>query len=64
LNTARQRLHALSFLKLTPEDIYGSATQAPEHKNNVDRWMAKKENTVEVQLAMIPQASSSELRTA
>ncbi|MFS2094582.1 lipase family protein [Pseudomonas sp. Pseusp11] len=64
LNTARQRLHALSFLKLTPEDIYGSATQAPEHKINVDRWMAKKENTVEVQLAMIPQAGSSELRTA
>jgi pimeloyl-ACP methyl ester carboxylesterase len=64
LNTARQRLHALSFLKLTPEDIYGSATQAPEHKINVDRWMAKKENKVEVQLAMIPQASGSELRTA
>ncbi|PAU59467.1 lipase family protein [Pseudomonas sp. PICF141] len=64
LNTARQRLHALSFLKLTPEDIYGSAIQAPEHKINVDRWMAKKENKVEVQLAMIPQASSSELRTA
>ncbi|MGF6456457.1 lipase family protein [Pseudomonas frederiksbergensis] len=64
LNTARQRLHALSFLKLTPEDIYGSATQSPEHKINVDRWMAKKENKVEVQLAMIPQASNSELRTA
>lgn len=64
LNTARQRLHALSFLKLTPEDIYGSATQSPEHKINVDRWMAKKENKVEVQLAMIPQASSSNLRTA
>lgn len=64
LNTARQRLHALSFLKLTPEDIYGSASQSPEHKINVDRWMAKKENTVEVQLAMIPQASGSELRTA
>ncbi|URM26437.1 lipase family protein [Pseudomonas frederiksbergensis] len=64
LNTARQRLHALSFLKLTPEDIYGSASQSPEHKINVDRWMAKKENTVVVQLAMIPQASGSELRTA
>jgi pimeloyl-ACP methyl ester carboxylesterase len=64
LNTARQRLHALSFLKLTPEDIYGSATQAPEHKINVDRWVAKKENKVEAQLAMIPRTSSSELRTA
>ncbi|WP_282411707.1 lipase family protein [Pseudomonas sp. PS02303] len=64
LDTSRQRIHTLSFLKLVPEDIYGSATQAPEHKINVDRWMAKKENSVEVQLAMIPDASSSDLRTA
>jgi hypothetical protein len=54
----------MSFLKLAPEDVYGSATQAPEHKINVDRWMAKKENKVEVQLAMIPDVRSSDLRTA
>ncbi|MHC8333341.1 lipase family protein [Pseudomonas sp. LB3P25] len=64
LDTSRQRIHAMSFLKLAPEDVYGSATQAPEHKINVDRWMAKKENSVEVQLAMIPDARSSDLRTA
>ena len=64
LDTSRQRIHAMSFLKLAPEDVYGSATQAPEHKINVDRWMAKKENKVEVQLAMIPDARSSDLRTA
>jgi len=64
LDTSRQRIHAMSFLKLTPEDVYGSATQAPEHKINVDRWMAKKENKVEVQLAMIPDVRSSDLRTA
>ncbi|MHC8339437.1 lipase family protein [Pseudomonas sp. HLT2-19-2] len=64
LDTSRQRIHTMSFLKLAPEDVYGSATQAPEHKINVDRWMAKKENSVEVQLAMIPNASSSDLRTA
>lgn len=64
LDTSRQRIHAMSFQKLTPEDVYGSAIQAPEHKLNVDRWMAKKENSVEVQLAMIPDANSSDLRTA
>jgi pimeloyl-ACP methyl ester carboxylesterase len=64
LDTSRQRIHAMSFLKLAPEDVYGSATQAPEHKINVDRWMAKKENKVEVQLAMIPDVRSSDLRTA
>ena len=42
LDTSRQRIHAMSFLKLAPADVYGSATQAPEHKINVDRWMAKK----------------------
>ncbi|MGF6208473.1 lipase family protein [Pseudomonas frederiksbergensis] len=64
LDTARGRIHALSFLKVGPEQIYGSATQAPEHELNVERWMAKKENKVEVQLAMIPQAGSSQMRTA
>lgn len=64
IDTSRQRLHTLSFQKLTPEDIYGSATQGPEHNLNVERWLAKKENNVEVQLAMIPQAGSAELRTA
>ncbi|CAI8822921.1 lipase family protein [Pseudomonas sp. fls2-241-R2A-110] len=64
LDTSRQRIHTLSYLKLVPEDVYGSATQTPEHKLNVDRWMAKKENSVEVQLAMIPDANSSDLRTA
>ncbi|MFJ4248448.1 Lipase (class 3) [Pseudomonas helmanticensis] len=64
LDTSRQRLHTLTFLKLAPEDIYGSSIQAPEHDQNVERWMAKKENTVEVQIAMIPQANSAKLRTA
>jgi pimeloyl-ACP methyl ester carboxylesterase len=64
LDTSRQRIHAMSFQKLVPQDVYGSAIQAPEHELNVERWMAKKENKVEVQLAMIPDASSSELRTA
>lgn len=64
LDTSRQRLHTLNYLKLTPEDIYGSATQASEHDQNVERWLAKKENNVEVRLAMIPQASSAQLRTA
>jgi pimeloyl-ACP methyl ester carboxylesterase len=64
LDTSRQRIHTMSFQRLAPEDVYGSATQAPEHKLNVDRWMAKKENSVEVQLAMIPDATSSDLRTA
>lgn len=64
IDTSRQRLHTLSFQKLTPEDIYGSATQGPEHDINIERWLAKKENNVEVQLAMIPQAGSAQLRTA
>ncbi|WP_433899806.1 hypothetical protein [Pseudomonas sp. PSE1(2024)] len=64
LDTSRQRLHTLNYLKLTPEDIYGSATQAPEHDENLQRWLAKKENNVEVRLAMIPQAGSAQLRTA
>ncbi|QHC96127.1 MULTISPECIES: lipase family protein [unclassified Pseudomonas] len=64
LDTSRQRLHTLSYLKLTPEDIYGSATQAPEHDQNLQRWLAKKENNVDVQLAMIPHAGSAQLRTA
>lgn len=64
LDTSRQRIHTMSFQKLMPEDVYGSAIQVPEHKLNVDRWMAKKENSVEVQLAMIPDANSSDLRTA
>lgn len=64
LDTARQRIHTLSYLKVGLEEIYGSATQASEHDLNIERWMTKKENQVEVQLAMIPQAGSSELRTA
>ncbi|MCU0121950.1 lipase family protein [Pseudomonas sp. B2M1-30] len=64
IDTSRQRLHTLNFLKLTPEDVYGSAFQTPEHEQNVERWLAKKENNVEVQIAMIPQAGSAQLRTA
>ncbi|WP_426200838.1 lipase family protein [Pseudomonas sp. TWP3-1] len=59
-----QRLNRLRRITIAPEDIYGSATQAPEHDLNVERWLAKKENNIEVQLAMIPQASSAQLRTA
>ena len=54
----------LSNLKVTPEDIYSSTNQAPEHDQNLQRWLAKKENNVEVRLAMIPQAGSAQLRTA
>ncbi|MFJ2318660.1 lipase family protein [Pseudomonas sp. NPDC087817] len=64
LDTSWQRLGTLSNQKVTPEDIYGSTTQAPEHDQNLKRWLAKKENNVEVRLAMIPQAGSVQLRTA
>lgn len=64
LNTSGERLNTLKFHNLTPEEVYGSATHAPEHELNVERWMAKKENKIEVQTAMIPKAGSSELRTA
>lgn len=52
----------LSNLKVTPEDI--STTQAPEHDQNLRHWLAKKENNVEVGLAITPKAGSAQLRTA
>jgi len=55
LDVSRQRLHTLLFRRLTIEDVYGTAAKSPELKIDVERWMAQKENNVEVQIAMIPQ---------
>ncbi|WP_347906025.1 lipase family protein [Pseudomonas purpurea] len=64
LDESRQRLNTLFHRTLTPMDVYGSAIQSPELSSGIERWLTKKENKVEVQLAMIPQQSATELRMA
>ncbi|MBV6826027.1 lipase family protein [Pseudomonas sp. PD9R] len=54
LNTSLERLSTLRFRPLKLTDVYGSAAQSSELQATLQRWMAHRENNLEVQIAMIP----------
>ena len=55
LGTSLKRLKALRERRLTLADVYGTAAQSDELKPALERWMTQRENTLKVQIAMIPQ---------
>ncbi len=58
------RLDALRKRHVTLVDLYGSAAQSPNLEATLDRWKAQRENTVKVQVAMIPQHDDGGLMVA
>ncbi|WP_070412324.1 lipase family protein [Pseudomonas lundensis] len=64
LGTALQRLKTQNDRYLTLNDVYGTAAQSDQLQPTLDRWMAQRENQVQVQIAMIPQLTGYDLEVA
>ena len=64
LGTALQRLKTQNDRYLTLKDVYGTAAQSDQLQPTLDRWMAQRENQVQVQIAMIPQLTGYDLEVA
>ena len=46
------------------KDGSGSAAQSDQLQPTLDRWMAQRENQVQVQIAMIPQPTAYDMEVA
>ena len=55
-----QRLSLLNATKLTLANVYGSAAQSPTFDVALARWKDQRENTQQVQIAMIPEPNRVE----
>ncbi|AMS16094.1 lipase [Pseudomonas chlororaphis] len=64
LSITIERLEMQYKRHLTLADVYGSAAQSPALEAALKRWMAKKENTTQVQIAMIPRQFDDDLMIA
>ena len=64
LGTALQRLKTQNNRYLTLKDVYGTAAQSEQLQPTLDRWMAQRENQVQVQIAMIPQPTAYDMEVA